>query len=64
MNNGFQKQKTFCENNRKDETNDINEEIINKKLSIKKSKLLSLLENNIKSFSSKNQNFDNISLFI
>ena len=59
MNNGFQKQKTFCENNRKDETNDINEEIINKKLSIKKSKLLSLLDNNIKSFSSKNQNFDN-----
>ena len=59
MNNGFQKQKTFCANNQKDETNDINEEIINKKLSIKKSKLLSLLENNIKSFSSKNQNFDN-----
>ena len=53
------KTKTYNENNPKEEINDINEERIYNKLSIKKSKVISLLENNIKSFSSKYKDFDN-----
>ncbi len=44
MNKSFQKQKSSSKNNSKDEENDINEELISKKLSIKKSKLTSLFE--------------------
>ena len=55
----IQKTKTYNENNKKEEINDINEEKIYNKLSIKKSKVISLLENNIKSFSTKYKDFDN-----
>ena len=55
----IQKTKTYNENNKNEEINDINEEKIYNKLSIKKSKVISLLENNIKSFSTKYKDFDN-----